>query len=318
MSAHAHDHSHDHGHAHGHFHGPGHSHAPKSFGRAFAIGTGLNVIYVVLEASYGVMTGSLALVADAGHNLSDVLGLLLAWGAMWLASKPATEKRTYGYKRATVLASLANAIILLVAVGGIGWEAVRRFMEPEPVASYTVIAVAMVGIFVNGITAWMFASGAKDDLNIRGAFLHMAADTGVTVGVIVAALMMQWTGWLWLDPAVSLLIALVILISTWGLLRDSVMLALDAVPNGVDLEGIRQHMEKAEGVEEVHDLHIWGMSTTEVALTAHVVCKNERADDLLVALSHELHEKFNIAHPTLQLESAEAACNCRLRSAHTI
>ena len=309
---------HDHHAHHGHDHGAGHSHAPKSFGRAFAIGTALNVIYVVLEAGYGVATGSLALIADAGHNLSDVFGLLIAWGASWLATKPPSDERTYGFKRAPILASLANAIILLVAVGAIGWEAIQRLMNPEPVASATVIGVAVVGIFVNGITAWLFASGSKDDLNIRGAFLHMAADTGVTVGVIIAALLMMWTGWLWLDPAVSLAIAVVILVSTWGLLRDSVALAMDAVPRGIDLVAIRRHIESKDGVEEVHDLHIWGMSTTETALTAHVVCNDENADRILMALTRELHEKFAIAHPTLQFETGASAHYCRLRSHETV
>lgn len=314
MSA-QHDHSHHHSHSHDH---AGHSHAPKDFGKAFAIGTGLNVIYVVLEAVYGMTSGSLALIADAGHNLSDVLGLLLAWGAMWLAKKPPAGNRTYGYKRAPILASLANAIILLVAVGAIGWEAVRRFMEPEQVASSTVIWVAVVGIFVNGATAWLFASGSKSDLNIRGAFLHMAADTGVTVGVIVAALLIQWTGWLWLDPAVSLLIAIIILVGTWGLLCSSVMLAIDAVPGDIDLAEVRRHLAGTDGVEEVHDLHIWGMSTTETALTAHVVCRSEEASALLLKLSGELRHKFGIGHATLQFETASTAELCHLRPDHVV
>ena len=265
----SHDHGHDGGHSHSHSHsGHGHSHAPAGFGKAFAIGISLNIIYVVLEATFGIISGSLALLADAGHNLSDVFGLAIAWGAAWLSSKPPSATRTYGFKRAPILASLTNAVILLVAVGVIAWEAVHRLLSPEPVASNTILWVAVVGVFVNAGTAWLFMAGSKGDLNIRGAFLHMAADAGVTVGVIVAALLIQWTGALWLDPAISLVIALVILVSTWGLLRDSTSLAMDAVPPGVDQEAIRRHLESAGAIDEVHDLHIWGLSTTETALTA--------------------------------------------------
>ena len=311
-----HDHAHDHSHSHG---GGGHSHAPASFGRAFAIGITLNVVYVALEAVFGLFSGSLALLSDAGHNLSDVLGLLLAWGAAWLSRKPPSGDRTYGFKRTPIFASLANAMILLVAVGVIGWEAIRRLIEPEPVATSTVLWVAAVGVFVNGITAWLFMSGRKGDLNIRGAFLHMAADTAVTVGVIVAALLIMWTGWTWLDPTVSLVIAAVILVGTWSLLKESVTLAVDAVPPGIDLDAVREHLEAQDCVEEVHDLHVWGMSTTETAMTVHLVCADrEAADGMLARLPADMHEGFGIEHCTVQVETPDVAQACKLRPAHVV
>ncbi|MBE7197699.1 MAG: cation transporter [Parafilimonas terrae] len=304
-AGHAHaDHGHA-GHAHGgHTHGPGHSHAPASFGKAFAIGIALNTVYVVLEGIFGIVSGSLALLADAGHNLSDVLGLLIAWGAVWLSGKPPTAGRTYGYKRAPILASLANAVILLLAVGAIGYEAIRRLFEPEPVASGTVLWVAVVGVVVNAGTAWLFMSGRKGDLNIRGAFLHMAADAGVTVGVIVAALVIRQTGWEWLDPAVSLAIAAVVLVGTWGLLRDSVRLSLDAVPDGIDAAAVRRCLEGLPGVTGLHDLHVWPMSTTETALTAHLLMPGGYPGDaFLMDASKLASERFGIGHVTLQIET---------------
>lgn len=308
-----------HDHAHSHNHGHGHSHAPQNYGRAFALGVTLNVVYVVLEAVFGFLTDSLALLADAGHNLSDVLGLLLAWGALWLSRLPAKGNRTYGFKRTPILASLANALILLVAVGAIGAEAVRRFFEPEPVVASTVIWVAAVGIVVNGATALLFMSGSKHDLNIRGAFLHMAADTGVTLGVILAAILIGATGWQWLDPAISLLIAGVILISTWGLLKESVALSLDAVPRNIDLAAVREHLSAADGVSEIHDLHIWGLSTTEAALSAHIVCTDyAQGERLLAVLCGELHDIFGIEHATLQIETFATAETCRLRSSDVV
>jgi cobalt-zinc-cadmium efflux system protein len=314
-----HDHGHDHhngGHDHGHPHGGGgHHHAAASFGRAFAIGIGLNVTYVALETIFGLKAGSLALLSDAGHNLSDVLGLLLAWGGAWLAGRGPTPRRTYGFKRGPVLASLANAVILLVAIGAIGLEAIRRFVEPAPVATGTVLWVAVVGVFVNAGTAWLFMAGRKDDLNIRSAFLHMAADAGVTVGVIIAALLIVWTGWLWLDPAVSLLIALVVLVSTWGLLRDAVDLAMDAVPRGIDHHAVGGYFRSLPGVIEVHDLHIWAISTTETALTAHLVRVDAEADGaLLRRICCEVRERFGIGHATIQFETTELAQDCELRS----
>ena len=315
-----HDHGHD-GHGNrGHSHGiGGHSHAPADFGRAFAIGVALNAIYVVLEAVFGIASGSLALLADAGHNLSDVLGLLLAWGATWLAKRRPTPRRTYGYKRGPILASLANAVILLVAVGAIAVEAVRRLITPEPVATSTIIWVALVGVFVNAGTAWLFMSGRHGDLSVRGAFLHMAADAGVTIGVIVAALLIQWTGWQWLDPAISLVIAAVILVGTWGLLRDSVNLAMDAVPPGIDEGEVERFLRGLPGITEVHDLHIWGMSTTETALTAHLVRPGASLDDALLRRACEaLRERFGIGHATLQVEAGDPAQPCALAPADVV
>lgn len=307
---HGHDHS---GHGH-HAHGPGHSHAPADFGRAFAIGTALNLVYVVLEAAFGALSGSLALLADAGHNLSDVLGLVLAWGAVRLSSRGPTRRRTFGYKASTILAALGNAVLLLVAVGAIGWEAVRRFAEPEPVASGTVLWVAAIGVLVNAGTAWLFASGRKGDINVRGAFLHMVADAGVTVGVIAAALVIRWTGWLWLDPAVSLAIAAVILVGTWGLLRHSLDLAMHAVPPGIDPDAVKAWLGGLPGVTEVHALHIWAIGTTDTALTAHLVRGDARGDGALIRrVQTGAQERFGIGHTTVQLETADAAEACALR-----
>ncbi len=307
----SHGHDHQHGHQHGHG-GTGHSHAPASYGKAFAIGIALNTIYVVLEAAFGLISGSLALLADAGHNLSDVFGLVIAWLATWLASKPPSGRRTYGYKRAPILASLANAVILLVAVGAIVWEAVRRLIEPQQVASETILWVAVVGLFVNTGTALLFMSGRKGDLNIRGAFLHMAADAGVTAGVIVAALLIMWTDWQWLDPTISLVIAIVILAGTWGLLRDSVKLAMDAVPPGIDLDGVRARLEALPGVKGLHDLHVWALSTTDTALTCHLVMpEGHPGDAFLHDAAEELQEHNGIGHATFQIETDPARA-CRL------
>ncbi len=294
----AHDHgTHDHG---------GHTHAPADFGRAFAIGIALNTGFVTIEATFGVLSNSLALVADAGHNLSDVLGLLIAWGASVLVRRAATERRTFGLRRSSILASLANAVFLLVAVGGIAWEAIHRFNQPEPVAGGTVIGVALVGIAVNATTALLFASGRKGDLNIRGAFLHMAADAGVSLGVVIAGVVILLTGWSWLDPVVSLVIVLVILIGTWGLLRDSVNLALDAVPEGVDIAAVRAYLAALPGVTGVRDLHIWAMSTTETALTAHLTVPAAGDHDaLLIEIAQELDEHFGIEHVTVQIEMSD-------------
>ncbi|WP_297513598.1 cation diffusion facilitator family transporter [uncultured Caulobacter sp.] len=312
---HDHDH-HDHGHAHGHghhHHGHGHSHAPKDFGRAFAIGTALNLGFVVVEAVAGLMTHSLALLADAGHNLSDVLGLLLAWGAAVLAKRAPSARRTYGLRKGTILASLANAALLLIAVGAIAWEAVRRFATPEPIQTGPVMIVAAVGIAINTATALMFMKGGEDDLNVRGAFLHMAADAGVSAGVVVAAFAMSLTGWLWLDPVVSLAIIIVIVLGTWGLLRDSLDMALDAAPRNVDPGKVRAWLAARPGVTEVHDLHIWAMSTTETALTAHVVrALDATHDQFLNDACAELASKFNIGHVTIQVETHHGAHGCRL------
>lgn len=302
-----------------HAHSHAHAHAPARYDRAFAIGIGLNLAYVVLEAVFGVLAGSLALVADAGHNLSDVLGLALAWGAAWLSRRLPTQRRTYGYRRSSILASLGNAVLLLIAVGAIALEATRRFAEPQGIESGTVLLVAAVGVLVNGGTALLFMSGRKGDLNVRGAFLHMVADAGVTVGVIVAALLIGWTGWLWIDPAVSLAIAAVILVGTWGLLRDSVNLSLDAVPEGIELREVEACLARQPGVREVHDLHVWAMSTTETALTAHLVRDGSTADDsLLERMRRELHDRFGIEHATFQVEAGDPAHPCPMAPAHVV
>jgi cobalt-zinc-cadmium efflux system protein len=291
---------------------PGHSHTVANFGRAFAIGVALNLGFVILEATWGTLAHSLALVADAGHNLSDVLGLLLAWGASVLSRRAPTQHRTYGLRRTSTLAALVNAVLLLVAVGAIAWEAIGRFSHPSPVAGATVVWVAAVGIAVNAATALLFMSGRKGDLNIRGAFVHMAADAGVSLGVVLAGGVMLATGWQWLDPIVSLVISAVILVGTWGLLRDSVNLALDAVPEGIDISAVRGYLEGLPEVTEVHDLHVWGMSTTETALTAHLVMPGGGpGDELHSRAAREMHDRFGIEHVTLQVETGDSAHPCR-------
>lgn len=307
--AHDHDHSgHDHaGHAHG---GHGHSHAPANFDRAFAIGVALNVGFVVVEAAYGIISNSLALLADAGHNLGDVAGLLLAWGAAWLSRRAPTAKRTYGYGRTSILAALANAVLLLVAIGAIGWEAVQRFAHPEPVQGLTVMIVAAIGIAVNGGTALLFMRGRKGDINIRGAFLHMASDAGISAGVVVAGLVMMLTGWLWLDPVVSLLLVAVVAFGTWGLLKDSVALAIDEVPSGISRDDVYAHLQALGGVTDVHDLHIWPLSTTSTALTVHLVCEGDRIDDDLTGrIVEQLKVRFKIDHATIQFETGRLDCH---------
>ena len=314
----AHDHSHDHSHAHGHAgHGhAGHSHAPADFGFAFAVGAGLNTAFVVIELGFGYAANSLALISDALHNLSDVMALLLAWGAAWLAGKRPTETHTYGYRRASILAALFNAGLLLVAVGGIAAEAIERFRAPAPVAGWTVLLVAALGILVNGGTALLFRRGRHDDLNIRGAYLHMASDAAVSFGVVVAAVLIMLTGWLWIDPAVSLGIATIVLLSGWGLARDSVNLALDAVPKGIELVSVQSYLAGLDGVIEVHDLHIWAMSTNETALTAHLVRPGGHDDAFLHMICEELSHRFRIHHATLQVETT--AATCRLAPAHVV
>lgn len=305
----AHNNSHDH--SHGHCHGHEHSHAPENFDRAFAIGIALNFCFVVVEAIFGGLAHSLALLADAGHNLSDVLGLLLAWGATVLARRMPTQRRTYGLRRSSILAALLNALILLIVVGGIAWEAILRFSHPESVASSTVIWVASIGILINGFTAWLFMSGKKQDINIRGAYLHMAADAAISLGVVVAAVAMYFTNWLWLDPAVSLLIVMVISVGTWRLLLESLDLALDAVPESIHPEKIETYLAELPGVEAVHDLHIWSMSTTEIALTVHLVKPDAVIDDALLSrINNELRHKFGISHTTVQLEQGDTAYPC--------
>ena len=288
-----------------------HNHDTTDYSHAFKIGVALNIGFIIIEVVFGLVADSLALLADAGHNLSDVLGLVLAWGASYLTQREATDRRTYGWRKSSVLAALFNAIILLVAIGGIGWEAIRRFNNPSHVAGTVIIWVAAIGVIVNGITALLFVSGRKNDLNIRGAFLHMAADAGVSAGVVLAGIGIVITRWQWLDSAVSLLIVVIIFIGTWGLLKDSLNLALDAVPKHIDTEEVRNYLSGIPGVSEVHDLHIWGMSTTEVALTAHLMKQSTEDDDSLIAqMKKELQSRFGIEHITIQWErSEELHCN---------
>ncbi|CAN5266822.1 cation diffusion facilitator family transporter [soil metagenome] len=310
-TAHDHaDHEH-HGHAHGDGHGHGgHVHAPANFGPAFAIGIALNTIFVIVEAIYGYTSNSTALIADAGHNLSDVLGLVVAWIAVILSKRPPSPRYTYGLRGSSILAALFNAVFLLIAVGAIGWEAILRLLNPEPVGEITVIIVATIGIAINGFTAWLFASGSKDDLNIRGAYLHMAADAAVSAGVVIAAIIIMFTGWLWLDPATSLVIVAVIVWGTWGLLRDSTAMSLGAVPSGIDPVAVRRYLEQRPGVTEVCDLHIWPMSTTEAALTCHLVMPaGNPGDAFLVEATQHLNDSFGIKHTTIQIvTSPVTAC----------
>jgi cobalt-zinc-cadmium efflux system protein len=291
-------------------HSPECTHAAQNFSRAFAVGIALNGAYVVAQVLFGIFGHSLALLADAGHNSGDVLGLVLAWGASQLTRRPATPRRTYGWRRTSIMAALFNAIFLLVVVGGISWEALRRFIHNESVDANTVIVVAAIGIVINGITAWLFVSGRKTDLNIRGAFMHMAADAAVSGGVVIAGIGIRLTGWAWLDPAASMLINIVIVIGTWSLLRESFDLATDAVPPNVDIAAVRSYLTELRDVSAVHDLHIWAMSTTEVALTAHLVIPAQSAgDSFLHEVCAELHDKFGIGHATIQIEQNAEACS---------
>ena len=283
-----------------------HHHAPANYNRAFAVGVTLNVIFVGIEFTYGVIADSLALITDAGYNLSDVLGLLLAWGASYLATKQPSIRRTYGYSRATILASMFSGLLLLAAVVVITWEAVHRFFEPAQPAGQVIMVVAAIGVVINSVTAWFFVAGKDHDLNIRGAYLHMAADALVSVGVVIAGYVIWQFGWDWFDPFISLLIAVVILASTWGLLRDSLNLAIDGVPRGVDPEKVRDWITEQPGVEGIHDLHIWPLSTTDTALTAHLLMPVPPQDDaFLHDLAVQLHERFEISHATFQVERGD-------------
>ncbi|MCJ7556350.1 MAG: cation diffusion facilitator family transporter [Gammaproteobacteria bacterium] len=283
-----------------------HAHAADDYNRLFALGVTLNVIFVLVEAVAGFASNSMALLADAGHNLSDVLTLLLAWGAHALSGSRPTHRHTYGLRRSTILASLVSALVLYSAMGAMAWEAVGRLQSEAHVASGVVIGVAFVGMLVNGLTALLFARDRHRDLNIRGAFLHMAADAVVSMGVVVTGFLLLYTGWLWLDPAISLAIILVVLVSGWGLFRESLNLAVDAVPAHIDAAQVRDYLGKLQGVVQVHDLHIWAMSTTETALTAHLVMPELRgdADPFLVQTAASLREQFNIQHATLQIENS--------------
>ncbi|MFM0072437.1 cation diffusion facilitator family transporter [Paraburkholderia sediminicola] len=321
------DHSHaDHnhgshaGHGHsGHSHsGHSHAHAPSpGHGRAFALAVGLNVAIVVVQAVYGVIAHSTALLADAGHNLSDVLGLLLAWGATWLAARRPSARYTFGYGSSSILASLANAGLLLFACGVIVAEAIGRLMNPAPVAGLVVFVVATIGVVVNGFSAWLFMRGQKEDLNIRGAFLHMAADAAISAAVAISGLVILYTNWTWLDPVMSLLVVAVVVVGTWGLLRDSVRMALDAVPPGVSLQDIRDYLAGQPGVTDVHDLHVWALSTTGNALSAHLVMPaGHPGDESIDAIVVTLRERFSMQHATLQVDLGTTEHRCAMDHSH--
>ena len=305
--------------AHDHHHqGPGHSHAPTDFGTAFAIATALNLILVAVQVLFGLASNSLALLADAGHNLGDVLGLLLAWGAHVLARRLPTERFTYGFRSASILSALVNAATLFVATGAITWEAIRRLPNPGPVEGWTVIAVAAAAVVVNGLSAWLLMAGRKGDLNIRGAFLHLVADAGVSVGVAFAGALILLTGWLWIDPVVSLIISATILWSTWGLLRESLRLSMDAVPSEIDPRHVQDYLRQLPGVASIHDLHIWAMSTTETALTCHLVIPGGHPGDAFLSnICRELEHRFGINHATFQIELGNAGA-CALEPTHVV
>ncbi len=304
---------HDHEHAHGH------DHAHGGYDMAFALGTLLNTAFVLIEGAYGFLGHSMALLADAGHNLSDVAALLIAWGASALARQRPNTRITYGYRGSSILAALLNAVILFIAVGAIGLESVRRLIEPGPVASLTVIVVAAIGIAINGVTTLLFLRGRHGDLNIRSAYLHMAADTVVSMGVVVAGAVIMATGWIWIDPAVGLAIVAVIVVGTWDVLRHSMRLALDAVPASIDPEAVRGYLGGLPGVAELHDLHIWPMSTTETALTCHLVIPiGHPSDAMLARISAELRARFGIHHATIQVETGDPAHPCELVPDHVV
>ena len=296
-----------------------HDHLAVTYDRAFAIGLGLNAAFVVVEVVFGVLSGSLALIADAGHNLSDVLALVLAWAAMALTRRTPTERRTYGFRRSSILAALVNSLVLLFVIGGVTWEAVRRFAQPADVHGLEIMIVAAVGVLVNGATALLFLSGREHDANLRGAFLHMASDAGVSLGVVAAGGIILLTGWLWIDPTISIAVSVAILLGTLALLRDSLNLALDAVPPRIDPVAVREYLAGMAGVQGVHDLHVWAMSTTETALTAHIVAVPGDSDDAFLAeVCEELHDRFDIHHATIQLERGDPDYPCVLAAEHSL
>ena len=338
---HTHTHDHGHGHGHGHDHGQGdghepehdhrghghahghgghhHAHVPASFGLAFAVGISLNTAYVLAEVVYGALANSLALIADAGHNLGDVLSLAVAWFAAGLSRRAPSERYTYGLRGSTILAALSNAVVLLVVTGGVAWASILKLLHPSPAGGPVIMAVAAVGILINGFTALMFASGRKGDVNIRGAFTHMASDALVALGVVAAGGAILLTGWQWIDPAVSLAIGLVIILGAWSLMRESLDLALHAVPPTVDPAKVLSYLERLPGVSEVHDLHIWGMSTTETALTAHLVRPGGALDDgLLRTACADLKSRFAVHHATLQVETGQGEHPCALAPAEVV
>ncbi len=295
-------------HSHNHHH-----HEINNYNRSFTIGITLNVIFVIIEVTYGLLADSLALIADAGHNLSDVISLLLAWGASYLATKHPTHTRTYGLRKVTIMASLFSAVLLFVALGGIAWESLERLSSPQPVNGFIIIVVAAIGVVINTATALLFVKGQKHDLNIRAAYLHMAADAAISLGVVIAGIAIMLTGWLWLDPAISLGIAVIILFGTWRLLKDSIDLSIDAVPQGIDVTLIKNYLSGLENVSDIHDLHVWALSTTEIALTVHLVTTSEFIDNcFLQEVQKYLHHHFNIEHTTIQIENEKDNYVCIL------
>lgn len=303
-----HDHHHD---DHGHGHNHNHHQAPESFNLAFALAIGLNFAFTLIEAVYAIAANSMSLLADAGHNLGDVLGLLFAWGASYLVTKGVTRKFSYGYKRTTILAAIANSLILVAASAIIAYESIFKLIHPMPVHELTIIIVALIGIFINGGTALLFMRGRNDDLNIKGAFLHLAYDALLSLGVVITGSVILFTGWLWLDPTVGIFIVVMILLGTWGLLRDSTNLILDAVPHNIDLHAVEHYLENIEGVIAVHDLHIWGLSTKDAALTCHLVIPERHLTEKdFREINHELEHHFKITHSTIQIEKGGSEIDC--------
>lgn len=311
---HKHDHKHKHSHDHGHDHGPGGHHhpLPKSFNKSFGIAVLLNFAFTVFQAIYAILANSMSLLADAAHNFGDVFGLVLAWGATWLLTLPANKRYSYGFKRTTIIAALTNALILVATSALIVYESIYKLWHLTHVNERIVIIVALIGIVINASTAMLFMKGAEDDLNIKGAFLHLMGDALISIGVVVAGILIMFTHQLWIDPLVGILIVVVILVGTWGLLRDSTRLILDAIPRHIDQNGIETYLEKIPGVNAVHDLHIWGLSTKEVALTAHLIMPNEQlSDEDFIRINAELKKQFRIDHATIQVERGSAEFPCQ-------
>lgn len=299
-------HEHEAGHDHS---AAGHSHAPKDFGRAFALGITLQVTFIVAEVIVGLAANSLAVLSDAGHNVSDALALALAWGATYLSKRKATRGRTYGLKSTTILATVVNALTLVFVNGMVAWEAIGRFRHPEPIAAKAVVIVSIVGVVVNGFCAWLFAKGSEGDINVRAAYLHLASDAAVAAGVAITGVAIYYTKWMWLDPAASLVVSVIVLVSTWSLLRVAVDLAMHAVPRGLDEEKVRQWLLSQENVLAIHDLHIWALSTTEHALSVHLVMKTMPSDALAADLDARIRGAFAVHHVTVQIDPDGAACS---------